>query len=150
MSPTRMINAYKDVALETAVMSADPHQLISMLFEGALVTTATAKGQMIAKDTAAKGQSISKAIAIIGEGLNASLNKEVGGELAQNLSRLYTYMVKRLVEANMNNDTAALDEVTRLLTELKEAWNGIRPQVVRPVGPAQAAAKASAHRYARA
>lgn len=148
MSPAKMINAYKDVALETAVLAADPHQLISMLFEGALLAIVRGKGQMLARDTAAKGKSISKAIAIIGEGLNASLNKEVGGELAQNLSALYTYMVKRLVEANTDNDTAALDEVTRLLTELKEAWGSIRPQVARPA--AQPEAMASARRHAHA
>jgi flagellar protein FliS len=100
------------------------------------------------KETLAKGQSISKAMAIIGEGLNASLDKKAGGELAENLSALYTYMVKRLVDANVNNDPAALDEVTRLLGELKEAWDSIRPQVVHPA--AQPAAMASARRQARA
>jgi len=47
--------------------------------------------------------------------------------LAQNLSSLYDYMVKRLVFANLNNDMAALDEVARLLADLKDAWDSIRP-----------------------
>jgi flagellar protein FliS len=85
---------------------------------------------MLHKEIAAKGKSISKAIAIIGEGLNASLDRRVGGELAQNLSSLYDYMVRRLVDANLKNDVTILDEVERLLTELTEAWDGIRPNNV--------------------
>jgi flagellar protein FliS len=62
--------------------------------------------------------------------LNASLDKAVGGELAQNLSSLYDYMAMRLVAANLNNDVAALDEVAHLLAELAGAWDGIRPKVM--------------------
>lgn len=131
MNAFAAINAYRDVGLETSVMSADPHKLITMLYEGALLSITKARSHMLAKQIPEKGSAISKAIAIIGEGLNASLDKKVGGELAQNLSALYTYMVTRLVEANLNNDVAALDEVTRILADLKDAWDTIRPQVVK-------------------
>jgi flagellar protein FliS len=128
MNATVAINAYKKVGVESKVIGADPHQLISMLFHGALDRIANAKSEIKRKDIAAKGQSISKAIAIIGEGLHASLDKRVGGELAQNLSALYDYMVRRLLEANLKNDTEILDEVTDLLAGLAEAWDAIRPQ----------------------
>lgn len=127
MNAIAAINAYKKVGVESKVIGADPHQLISMLFQGALLAIANAKREMLHKEIAAKGKSISKAIAIIGEGLNASLDRRVGGELAQNLSSLYDYMVRRLVDANLKNDVTILDEVERLLTELTEAWDGIRP-----------------------
>jgi len=123
--------AYNAVSVEARIMSADPHQLVSMLYEGALLSIAKGRQAMLERKIESKGESISKAIAIVGEGLNASLDKNVGGELAQNLSSLYDYMVLRLIAANLNNDTAALDEVTHLLTELKEAWDSIRSQVVR-------------------
>lgn len=126
------INAYKNVGLETSVMSADPHKLITMLFQGALLAISAAKYEMQNRRMEAKGKAISKAIAIIGEGLQASLDMKAGGDIAQNLFGLYSYMVKRLVEANLNNDAAILDEVTRLLAELQDAWNTIRPQVVQP------------------
>ena len=113
-----------------------------MLFQGARLAIADAKDEIARKETAAKGKSISKAIAIIGEGLNASLDLRVGGDLAQNLSALYSYMVSRLVAANLNNDIAALDEVMRLLTELAGAWNDIRPQVVQTSLQANASAQA--------
>ena len=128
MNAAAGINAYKNVRVESSVLGTDPHGLIAMLFQGALVEIDNARSAMIRKETAAKGKSTSKAIAIIGEGLNASLDKTVGGELAHSLSALYTYMVTRLVDANYKNDVTALDEVTGLLTELKAAWDGIRPQ----------------------
>ena len=124
--------AYKDVGLETSVMGADPHKLVAMLFQGALLAISEAKYEMQNRHMEAKGKAISKAIAIIGEGLQASLDMKSGGEIAQNLFGLYSYMNKRLVEANLNNDTAMLDEVTRLLAELQDAWNTIRHQVVQP------------------
>ena len=130
MNATSAINTYNNVSLESSVNGADPHKLIAMLFQGALLEIADAKNGILRKETAAKGKCISRAIAIIGEGLNASLDKSVGGKLAQDLSSLYGYMVIRLVAANLNNDIAILDEVARLLTELKGAWDSIRPKIM--------------------
>lgn len=131
MNASIAANSYKQVGIETSVIGADPHQLTSMLFEGALLAISHARHDMVEKHVSAKGTAISKAIAIIGEGLNASLDRKVGGELAQNLSALYDYMVRRLVDANVKNDPAILDEVSGLLAELKDAWDSIRPQVVK-------------------
>jgi flagellar protein FliS len=123
------IKAYEAVGIESGIAAADPHRLISMLFQGALLAIANAKNGMLRKDIAAKGAAISHAISIIDEGLNASLDKSVGGELAQNLSSLYEYMSMRLITANLKNDVDALEEVARLLADLKDAWDSIRPTV---------------------
>jgi flagellar protein FliS len=149
MNARAAISAYKDVGIETSVLGADPHQLTTMLFEGALLAISNAKHDMVEKNHATKGKSISKAIAIIGEGLNASLDKKVGGELAQNLSSLYDYMVQRLVHANVTNDPAVLDEISGLLTELKDAWESIRPQVVKTAAWPESVSDAQRH-YATA
>lgn len=117
--------AYESVGRETGVTSADPHQLIVMLFDGALLCVAAAEQHMRNKQIAAKGENISKAISIIANGLKASLNIEVGGELAQRLSALYEYMCQRLLQANLHNDGGALQEVHKLLGELKGAWEQI-------------------------
>jgi flagellar secretion chaperone FliS len=130
MHSTSAINAYNKVGTESAVIGADPHTLISMLFQGALLAIASAKREILHNEISAKGKSISRAIAIIGEGLHASLDKSAGGELAHNLASLYDYMVRKLVAANLNNDVAALDEVTRLLNELAGAWDAIRPTIM--------------------
>jgi flagellar protein FliS len=124
MNTSAAIMSYTNVGVETAVGSADSHKL--MLFQGALLAVASAKNQMLRKETAKKGKSISHAISIVESGLQASLDKSVGGELTQNLSSLYEYICMRLVIANLNDDATVLDEVTRLLTELKGAWELIR------------------------
>lgn len=126
-SPTQ---TYAKVGLESGALTADPHKLISMLFQGALLAIANAKNGVMRKDIPSKGAAISKAILIIGEGLQGSLDKNVGGELAQSLDALYSYMCARLVHANAYNDMEALDEVARLLNELKDAWDSIRPQAL--------------------
>lgn len=135
MNASTAISSYQKVGAESAVTAADPHKLISMLYQGALLAINNAKNGILRKDIAAKGKAISHAISIIDDGLNASLDKKVGGQLAQNLSALYEYMGSRLLTANIKNDVAALDEVAGLLTDLKSAWDGIRPTNVAPTSP---------------
>ena len=139
------INTYNTVGMESNVIAAAPHELILMLFEGALLAIKNAKIKTQQNDFAAKGKSITHAIRIIGEGLNASLDKNVGGKLALDLSMLYDYMIKRLVDANAKNDVAALDEVSKLLSELKEAWETIKPSTT----PAPAGAATARSIYAK-
>jgi flagellar protein FliS len=127
MNAISAITAYNKVGVESSVTAADPHKLISMLYQGAAIAIANAKNGILRKDIPTKGAAISKAIAIIDGGLNACLDKSVGGELARNLSSLYEYMAMRLLTANLKNDMTILDEVAHLLGELSEAWEGIRP-----------------------
>lgn len=119
------INAYSNTGMETGVFSADPHKLIMLLFEGATLTVSSAIGHMERKEVAQKGKSISHAIAIISRGLQASLDLKAGGEIAQNLFDLYDYMTRRLLHANLNNDPEALEEVLKLIGELRSAWEAI-------------------------
>jgi len=118
-------NAYAKVGLETGVLAATPHKLIVMLFDGAKMAIDRAYLHTQNKEIAAKGRAISHAISIINEGLRASLNKQVGGEIALNLDALYEYMANRLLEANLNNDLAMLTEVSGLIVELRGAWLAI-------------------------
>ena len=118
-------NAYAKVGIETGVLAANPHKLIVMLFDGAKTAIANAMQQMKNGEIAAKGQAISQAIAIIDSGLRASLDKTAGGEIAVSLDALYEYMSNRLLIANLNNDPAILEEVSNLLSQLREAWEAI-------------------------
>jgi len=120
-------NAYARVDVETGVAAASPHKLVVMLFDGAMIAISSAIQQMQAGDVAGKGKSISKAITIIDEGLRASLDKKVGGEIALNLDALYEYMSTRLVIANLKNQPKILEEVHQLLKGLKDAWEAITP-----------------------
>ncbi len=127
----RAAQAYSDVGLETGVIGADPHRLIDMLYEGALVAIARARACMCAGDIEAKGRSISKAVQIIEEGLKASLNVDAGGELARQLWQLYEYTARRLLLASVRNETAGLDEVSGLLQGLRQAWRQIDPRAAK-------------------
>jgi flagellar protein FliS len=122
------VNAYSDVGIGTAVSTANPHQLIVLLFEGASQAIVVARAGIEAGDISRKGTAITKAIDIILNGLRASLNLEEGGDLAQNLYALYDYMARRLLYANLHNDGAALDEVQNLLNEIHGAWIDIGDQ----------------------
>ncbi|HHH42951.1 MAG TPA: flagellar export chaperone FliS [Gammaproteobacteria bacterium] len=107
--------------------SASPHRLIQMLLEGALDKIAAARGHMERGEIQPKGEQVGSAISII-EGLKSSLDKDRGGEIARNLEDLYIYMERRLIEANRDNDTSLLDEVSDLLRQIKEAWDAIADQ----------------------
>lgn len=120
-------SAYKQIAIQTSVPSADPHALILLLFEGAEAAIHLAKGKMLEKDIPAKGKALSQAIQIITDGLRASLDVEAGGEIAERLGALYDYIASRLVWANLKNDQAALDECLNLLGEIHSAWIEIAP-----------------------
>lgn len=127
MTVKNALKAYNHVGIESGVNSADSHKLISMLFQGALLAIANAKNGMLRNDIPVKGKATSHAIRIINEGLKASLDKNVGGKLAQDLDALYDYMCLRLAEASLKNDIGMLDEVTGLINEIKVAWDSIRP-----------------------
>nr|MBO2511998.1 flagellar protein FliS [Gammaproteobacteria bacterium] len=120
------LRQYQTVNTQARVVEASPYRLIQMLMEGGLTRLAQARGAMERGQVGLKGELIGKAIAIIG-GLRDGLNMEAGGELAQNLDRLYEYMSARLFEANRENDFAKLDEVAGLLRTIKSAWDAIAP-----------------------
>ncbi|NOU22548.1 MAG: flagellar export chaperone FliS [Methyloglobulus sp.] len=124
MNALTAMKQYQQVSVHSSIMDASPHRLIQMLMEGAIEKIALAKGNMTNKNIADKGENISKAIAIIG-GLQSSLNKQAGGELAENLSKLYDYMSRRLVDANLRNDANVLEEVAGLMAEIKMGWDNI-------------------------
>lgn len=121
------VQAYQKVGLESAVLSASPHQLVVMLFDGAHSALVRARLFLEQGDIPAKGEALSKAINIIENGLKAGLNMDVGGDLPHNLSALYDYMVRRLLVANLRNDVEAITEVEALLLNISDAWKQIGP-----------------------
>lgn len=120
--------AYKKVDTYSGVEDADSHRLIELLLTGALTHIATAKGHIARRKIGEKCTSISKTIAIL-DGLRASLNTDLGGDIAENLDNLYEYMQRRLALANVDDNPSILDEVTSLIGEIKGAWASIRVEV---------------------
>lgn len=121
--------AYARVGMETRTMSASPHQLIVMLFDGVVTSIGMARHHMAAGDMAAKGNAISKAVSIVDNGLKAALDAKAAGaagaELVDNLSALYDYVIRRLLYANLHNEPKALDEAEALLENVASAWREI-------------------------
>lgn len=124
MNAFSAMQQYQAVNTQAQAASADPHRLIQMLMEGGLTRLAQARGAMERQQTALKGELIGKAIGIVG-GLRQGLDLEKGGEIAVNLASLYDYMTRRLMEANVQNDPAILEEVASLLREVKDGWDAI-------------------------
>jgi len=123
--PNSGVNAYAKVSLESNVIGASPHELITLLFQGARRAISLARVHMQRRDFAAKGKAVGHAINIIGGGLQQSLNLEKGGDLAMRLNSLYDYMTRRLLEASLKNDESILNEVDGLLATIEEGWVAI-------------------------
>lgn len=117
---------WRDVYLDTRVLSADPLELVHILYEHTLTMVADARRHLAEGNIAARGRCISRAIAAI-DGLNGALDYEAGGSIARNLAALYQYMRTRLLTANIRQEDAPLAEVEKLLRTLGEAWDAIRP-----------------------
>ncbi len=127
------LQQYQQVKVHAGVESVSPHRLIQMLLEGALDKISVARSHMQRGDFGAKAKHITWALSII-DGLRMSLDKNAG-EIAQNLEDLYDYMGRRLVEANIANDPAILDEVSSLLREIKLGWDQIPATVQQQHNP---------------
>jgi flagellar secretion chaperone FliS len=117
---------YKKIDNESAVNGASPHKLIEMLMKGALDRMAQAKAAFEAKNIEQKGVLLGKSISIIA-GLQASLDNDKGADVAANLDKLYDYMQRRLLEANLKNDMAMVEEVSGLLLTVKSGWDSVSP-----------------------
>ena len=118
---------YQQINTLHEVESASPHRLVQLMMERVIAKIAMARGHMDLANISEKGNLISSAISII-SGLQVSLNHKTDSKLSENFDALYDYMMRRLLEANLNNDPLILMEVSGLMFELKEAWDAIADQ----------------------
>ena len=128
------VRSYAEIGLETQILGASPERLITLLYMGARAAIGQARLHLQEGRITERGAAISKAIKIVDEGLKTGLNMEAGGEIAANLARLYDYIVRTLLMANLKADPEALETADRLLADLAEAW---QTSIDRPVGGVQ-------------
>ena len=136
MRANRAIQSYGDVKVGAGVATANNVQLIQMLFDGLLESTVAARGHIQHNSIQDKSKAIARASRIV-LGLQGALDFERGGDLANNLNELYSYVTRRLFHVNAHNDLEALDEVYGLMREIRDAWEGVPtlvPVSQRPVG----------------
>jgi flagellar protein FliS len=133
--------AYQTALVHGGVANSNPHGMVLMLMDAAMERIATARGCIEHGDIARKARLLHSCVTIIAE-LRGNLNLADGGELAQNLSNLYEYIIRQLLLANLNSDVACLAEVASLLGEVRGAWVAIGPEV-RQLPPQAASLQAS-------
>jgi flagellar protein FliS len=129
---------WQDAYLESKILSADPIELVRILYQAALDSVHDARTLLASGDIAGRCRAITKATAILAE-LEGSLDKSAGGSISKGLAELYQYMRGRLVDASFLKSDAALAEVQSLLATLAEAWNGVAAKAA-PANPVPATA----------
>lgn len=118
------LQAYKQVSVNSQLASASPHRIVQMLMAGAIERLVQGKAAMEQGNMVAKADRLKKAQDIIGS-LRDSLSMADGGDVAVNLDRLYDFMMRHILDANLNNDPEKIAEVISLLSEIKSAWDQI-------------------------
>ena len=123
-STTGAVEAYRSVDAYGGVETADPHQLIQLLLDGALSAIRAARAHLTRGDLPAKAGELSRAVAIV-DTLRGCLDHERGGDVAAGLEQLYDYLARRLTMANARNDELPMREAEDLLTEIRDAWAAV-------------------------
>ncbi|HEY1844038.1 MAG TPA: flagellar export chaperone FliS [Buttiauxella sp.] len=120
-------SAYAQVSLESQVAGATPHQLITLLLEGAVSAMVRAKIYFETGNIAKRGEMISRAINIIDNGLRASLNHEVGGQVTEEMESLYEYVSRSLLLLNLEKKPEELPHLIEIMNNLSTTWKEIEP-----------------------
>ena len=117
--------SYHSINLGALTARASPVQLVLLLTDGLLEELARTRAHVTARRYEKKAASIKRCVDML-NGLTSALDFEAGGELANNLKRLYMYSASRLYDAGFNLDPAVIDEVIGLMTTLRTGWQGFQ------------------------
>ena len=132
---SKFAESYGSVQVVTGVATADNIQLIQMLFDGLTESLSSAKGHIQNNAIEEKSKALTRAGRIV-VGLQGALDFERGGELAQNLNELYSYVTRRMFHVNAYNDLVVLEEVQSLIQDIAQAWKTL-PSLLNQTQPVQ-------------
>ena len=116
----------QDAYLESRILTADPLELVRILYRAAVDATRRSRAHLAGGRIAERSREICRALAIISE-LSESLDHDRGGAISGNLAELYDYMRRKLLEANAHQKAEPLAEVESLLATLLAGWEQVRP-----------------------
>ncbi len=119
MNPQLQI--YRQQQVQHEIDQASPVRLVVMLYDKAVALLRQSVLHIDRNNVKAKGEALNRVVEIIGE-LQAVLNREEGGVVAQNLDAMYEFMIRSVTLANLNNDPQPLDGVLMVLEELRKGW----------------------------
>lgn len=124
------LSQYTQVRAETQPDNLNSYDVVRMLFNRSLERLTAAQLCIKKNDIAGRGENLGMVISILGA-LSASLDREAGKDISENLSKLYQYMMDKLVEANLKSSMELIEEVRQLLITIKSGWDGIEDQIKR-------------------
>jgi flagellar protein FliS len=118
------LSQYGKIKDDTQTMYASPHQLMLMLFDGALEAMSLTIAAIQNKNFELRSKQNTRSIAII-NGMRECLDMEAGGELADNLYSLYQYMAQELFRASFKNDAETIRNIQTMLKDIRGSWEKI-------------------------
>ena len=139
----KAMESYGEGSRASQAVVADNVELIQMLFDGLIDSLVTARGHIERGDIVDKNKSLMRAGRIV-IGLQGALDLDKGGDLANNLNELYSYVTRQLIHVNARNDLDALQEVYTLMNEIRQAWRDV-PKLLPKPAPVLGASTSSMH-----
>ena len=124
MNALTALSQYGKIKDDTQTMYASPHQLMLMLFDGALEAMSVTIAAIQNKNFELRSKQNTRSITII-NGMRECLDMEAGGELADNLFSLYQYMAQELFRASFKNDTETIRNIQTMLKDIRGSWEKI-------------------------
>ena len=124
MNAMSALAKYGQIKNDTQTTYASPHQLMLMLFDGAIEAMSFTIGAIQNDNFELRSKQSTRSITII-HGMRDCLDMETGGELSDNLYSLYTYMTKELFKASFKNDKDTIQNIQTMLKDIRESWEKI-------------------------
>ena len=124
MNAALALSKYGKIKDDTQTMFASPHQLVLMLFDGAIEAMSMTIGAIQHNNLELRSKQNTRSITII-NGMRECLDMESGSELADNLYSLYQYMAQELFRAGFKNDVDTIRNIQLMLKDIRDSWENI-------------------------
>ncbi len=129
MATKKILDAYKNANREAVVESDDPQALIMLLLDELLRAMRSYVSGVKNKDTkeTRKSDQFTRSLNML-YGLQSCLNFDEGGEIAENLFRLYEYARLQLLHTSQTGETDGTQVAISSISEIREAWSIMEPR----------------------